>query len=183
MSQLRFLVFLLLLIVGVLFWLRSNLPEEAPDRLAEPAFLQIKDATIYGFAPDGRAEKSLASKEVLHYQNERGTHFLQPVFNSVRDNKTTSLYADYGIESQDKTVIDLQNVRGESLDAKGRKNTLKTESARYLVQEKLALTDKEVFITTPNSTTTGLGAEWKLGDNIFILKKNVRSSYVQSPSK
>ena len=167
-------------IVAAVIWLKNNAFEERKtDTENKPAFLELNRATLHRFDETGKEKITLTAKKVFDYQDERGREFFSPVLVRKNAANKNQLEADFARENEAETELDLEKVRAKSINQKGEENLITTDTAKYFIAENRVETDKYLEIQTPKSKTTATGGEWLVGDNMFILKKNIRSAYAQ----
>lgn len=172
---------LIVLAIGCgLWWLQNNgeeTPEQAPSGI--PLVL-VNDGVAYGYDKDGNNDLVLKSPEVRYYNDARGTHYRDPDLTQMVGVETNHIIADSAVQSQDNTLITMRGeVHGVHDDPNNPKaHTLfESDSVAYDLPKNTAETNDPVVITTPNSTSRAIGAIWLLNQNLFILKKKVRSNY------
>lgn len=177
------LVFVLLLAIAALiavWWGRNQFVDDVPAGKTGIPLITLKQSTLYQFDEQGTRDLILSSEQVRHFQNQKGTEFTQPELTRLQADATSTLRADFAVQNAQQTQI---RMRGEVHATHTPHNkpdditTFTSPTLTYYVPENEAETDDPVVITTRDSITHATGSLWHLNQNLFILKKNIRSDY------
>lgn len=178
LRQILLLIFLAVIVLVSFLFNRQQPVKTEP--VSAPPLLVINNSETYRYNAQGITDTRLQSQKTTYYNDDRGTHFQAPILTQIAPPITQTLQADTAIQNHAKTEIFMQgDVVGQQNNTQNAQQTLtfKTPALLYRVPENTAETNELVTILTPDSTTYATGALWHLKQNLFILKKNVRSTY------
>ncbi|SUO95368.1 LPS export ABC transporter periplasmic protein LptC [Suttonella ornithocola] len=178
LRQILLLIFLAVIVLVSFLFNRQQSVKTEP--VSAPPLLVINNSETYRYNAQGVTDMHLQSQKTIYYNDDRGTHFQAPVLTQINPPIKQILQANTAVQNHAKTEIFMQgNVIGQRNNTQNTQQTLtfKTPALTYRVSENTAETNTHVTILTPNSTTYATGALWHLKQNLFILKKNVRSTY------
>lgn len=176
---------LLLFLTATIFfiWLSSNRATEDTSTPLAPPLLVAHNSQNYQYNEQGQVRTSLIAKTITYYNDERGTDFISPIVSTYKGNISNRITADTANQNQDKSLITLNGnvIAIHQNPNQPRTNTrFESPNMRYYPNENRAETDEAIKIFTPDSTTYAIGTIWQINQNLFILKKNVRSTYEQA---
>lgn len=170
-----------ILLSGGLLWLwqyNEDRIAEAKTLTTDPVALSLENAVMYQYGQTGSLTTRISGQYIEHMKNGEN-HFIAPELKQITPQGSRILKAKFGAQSANQQTITLRgNVFAEESQNGQTVAALHTNQLQYERPQQLITTDSTVILDTPESHTTADGAQWQMQQNLFILKKNIRSSYV-----
>lgn len=172
------IIFALLALCLIGWWQYNENHADLPSLAEDSVLLSLENAVIYQYGHDGKRKNRLSGSYIEHMKTGEN-RFIAPKIMQNIPRGIRVLQARFGEQSANGQIIVLH----DNVFAREYKNhqpgaTLHTDNLEYDSNLQTITTDSAVILDTPNSHITAEGMQWRLPQNLFILKKNIRSTYV-----
>ncbi len=180
-NQSLFPVALMLLLVGLTFWLQraTELREGGSDsKLRHDPDYTVENFILRRFAPDGTLQNTLVAEKMVHYPDDETTVVLAPRVALHRESRTTRLSAKQGLVGADAREVELAgDVRGvrEASNAEA-EIVFTTTHLKVLPDSEVVRTSAAVTIRQDASLIRGVGLEADNKTQVFQLLSQVSST-------
>lgn len=180
-SQSLFPVALMLLLVGLTFWLQrtTELKEGGSDsRLRHDPDYIVENFTLRRFAPGGTVQNTLVAEKMVHYPDDETTIVEAPRVSLHGESRTTRLSAKQGLVGPDAREVELTgDVRGVREAPNGDAAIIFTTThLRILPDSEVVRTLAAVTIRQEASIIRGVGLEADNKTQVFQLLSQVSST-------
>lgn len=185
MRILKQLFWLLLIFLGLFFFIwnvgsKAGLKKLDEKALAESIDATVKNISLRRFNEKGELINYLSSPAMHHIPIENAHHFKAPYI--VINEPNQSLYNISAKEAKvlnngEKIILNKEVVIHQPAGEKQQKSTMTTQTLTYLPKEKLALTDALVRFEQPGTTVLSKGMKAYIAEKRIQLLGRARAIY------